>query len=203
MWKKLAIFLLVLLLAAIGVVVYLWFQVTALPDWYDELAAEKDEPAAAVAPSGKLAWAPAKDGSKRQELRNFHKRAAKKAPEVKEVIKASKATYEDGQLEAGVVADLTKLPTEKLNDSQQSLYQRARTAFPSLTDRDIYIGVEDPSPVLKDGRLEIGPSAKVKIGNFTYSVDAAADKLGMLPDALRAELNKQFRDLGVSAPPSG
>lgn len=199
MWKKLAIFLLVLLLAAIGVVVYLWFQVTALPDWYTELSAD-DAPAAAEAPSGKLQWTPAKDGAKKQELRNFHRRAARKTPEVKEVIKASKATFEDGQLEAGVVADLRKLPTEKMNDSQQSLYQRARTAFPSLTERDIYIGVEDPSPVLKDGRLEIGPSAKVKIGTFTYSVDAAADKLGMTPDALRAELNKQFRDLGVSAP---
>lgn len=201
MWKKLAIFLLVLLVAAVGVVVYLWMQVTALPDWYTELAAES-APAPAEDAGGKLQWASA-EGSKKKELRNFHRRAAKKNPDVKAVVKASKATYEDGQLEAGVVADLTKLPTEKLNESQQSLYQRARAAFPSLTDRDVYIGVEDPAPVLKDGRMELGPSAKVKIGNFTYSVDAAAEKLGMSPDKLRAELNQQFRELGVQAPPAG
>ena len=200
MWKKLAIFLLVLLLAAIGVVVYLFTQVTALPDWYTELAKE-DAPAPVEAPSGKLQWT-ASEGGKKKELRNFHKRAAAKNPDVKAVIKASKATFEDGVLEAGVVADLTKLPTDKLNDQQQSLYQRARSAFPSLTDRDVYIGVVDPSPVFKDGHLEVGPSAKVKIGNLTYSLDAAAEKLGMTPDKLRAELNHQFRDLGVAAPPA-
>lgn len=200
MWKKLAIFLLVLLLAAIGVVIYLFTQVTALPDWYTELAHE-DAPAAAESPSGSLQWT-STEGGKKKELRNFHKRAAKKNPDVKAVIKASKATFEDGVLEAGVVADLTKLPTEKMNNDQQSLWQRARSSFPSLTDRDVYIGVEDPSPVFKDGRLEAGPSARVKIGNLTYSLDAAAEKLGMAPDKLRAELNQQFRDLGV-APPTG
>lgn len=201
MWKKLAIFLLVLLVAVIGVVVYLFTQVTALPDWYTELSHE-DAPAAAEGAGGKLEWAPAAGGgsTKKKELRNFHRRAAKKNPDVKAVIKASNASYEDGTLEAGVVADLTKLPTDKLNDQQQSLYQRARSAFPSLTDRDVYIGVVDPSPVFKDGRLEVGPSAKVKIGNLTYSLDAAAEKLGMAPDKLRAELNQQFRELGVNAP---
>ena len=198
MWKKLAIFLLVLLVAAIGVVVYLFTQVTALPDWYTELAKE-DAPAPVEAPSGKLQWT-ASEGGKKKELRNFHRRAAKKNPDVKAVIKASNASYEDGQLEAGVVADLRKVPVDKLDKSQQSLFERARSAFPSLTDRDVYIGVEDPSPVFKDGRLEVGPSARLKVGNLTYSLDAAAEKLGMTPDKLRAELNQQFRELGVTAP---
>ncbi|MFY0530960.1 hypothetical protein [Nannocystis pusilla] len=57
MWKKLAIVLLVLLLLAGGVVTYLWLQVTALPDWYTELAQE-DAPAAVEDASGKLQWQP-------------------------------------------------------------------------------------------------------------------------------------------------
>jgi len=199
MWKKLAIFLLVLLLAAIGVVVYLWTQVTALPDWYTKPQAGEAE-APAEAEGGRLQWTAAPSQPKRKELRNFHRRAAKKNPEVGAVIKGSRATYEDGQLEAGVVADLSKLPTEKLNDSQQSLYQRARSAFPSLTNRDVYIGVEDPSAVFKDGHLDLGPEAQVKIGNVTYSLDSAAQRLGMSPDKLRAELEAQFRQLGVGAP---
>jgi hypothetical protein len=199
MWKKLAIFLLVLLLAAVGVVVYLWTQVTALPDWYTELAAD-DAPEAVEDAGGKLQWAAAPGGGKKKELRNFHRKAARKTPEVKAVIKASRATFEDGVLEAGVVADLRKLPTEKMNGEQQSLYERARQAFPSLTERDVYIGVEDPSPVFKDGRIEIGPSARVKIGNFTSSVDGAAQKLGMSPEQLRRELNAQMRELGMPAP---
>lgn len=199
MWKKLAIFLLVVVLTAVGVGVYLWLQVTALPDWYTELAAE-DGPAAAEDASGTLQWTPVAEGSKRRELRNFHRKAARASPEVKAVIKASKATLDEGELEAGVVADLRALPTEKMSGEQQSLYQRARQAFPSLTDRDVYIGVDDPSPVFKGSQIEVGPSARVKIGEFTYSVDAAADKLGMSPAALRTELNKQLRELGVATP---
>lgn len=202
MWKKLAIVLLVLLLAAVGVVVYLYTQVTALPEWYTELAAQ-DAPEAPVAGDGSLQWTPSPKSAKKQELRNFHRRAAKKHPEVGAVIKASKASFEDGRLEAGVVADLRQLPTEKLNGQQESLYTKARQAFPSLTERDVYIGVEDPSPTIKGGRIGIGPDAKVKIGNLTYSVDGAAQKLGMTPDRLRSELEAQFRQLGVSAPPAG
>ncbi|MCY1006334.1 hypothetical protein OV079_12335 [Nannocystis pusilla] len=199
MWKKLAIVLLVLLLLAGGVVTYLWLQVTALPDWYTELAQE-DAPAAVEDAGGKLQWQPAEGKAGRQELRNFHRKAARSAPEVKEVIKASRATFEDGQLEAGVVADLRKLPKDKMSGDQQGLFERARAAFPSLTERDVYIGVEDPSPVLKNGRVTMGPSARVKIGKFTYSLDGAAQKLGMTPDKLRAELEKHLRELGVEAP---
>lgn len=199
MWKKLAIFLLVVLLLVGGAAIYLWMQVTALPDWYTELAAD-DAPAAAESPAGKLQWQPAADGKGRKELRNFHRKAARKSPEVKAAIKASKATWDEGQLEAGVVADLRELPTEKMSGDQQGLFERARQAFPSLTERDVYIGVEDPSPVVKNGHIEVGPSARVKIGKFTYSLDGAAEKLGMSPAQLRGELNKQMRELGVDAP---
>lgn len=199
MWKKLAIVLLVVLLLVGGVVTYLWLQVTALPDWYTELAQE-GAPAAAEDAGGKLQWQPAEGQAGRKELRNFHRKAARSSPEVKEVIKASRATFEDGKLEAGVVADLRKLPQDKLSGDQQGLFERARQSFPSLTERDVYIGVEDPSPIVKDGRVTMGPSARVKIGKFTYALDSAAQKLGMTPDQLRGELEKNMRELGVEAP---
>lgn len=199
MWKKLGIFLLVLLLLAVGAAIYLWRQVTALPDWYEELAAAEASAPAEDA-GAEPRWQPAAAGKSGKELRNFHRKAARKSPEVKAVIKASRATLDDGRLEAGVVADLRELPTEKMSGDQQGLFARARQAFPSLTERDVYIGVEDPSPVFENGGIEIGPSARVKIGNFTAPLDEAAAKLGMTPDALRRELAKQMRELGVPPP---
>jgi hypothetical protein len=199
MWKKLGIFLLVLLLLAVGAAIYLWRQVTALPDWYEELAAAEASAPAEDA-GAEPRWQPAAAGKSGKELRNFHRKAARKSPEVKAVIKASRATLDDGRLEAGVVADLRELPTEKMSGDQQGLFARARQAFPSLTERDVYIGVEDPSPVRKGGRFEVGPSARVKIGEFTYSLDGAADKLGMTPAQLRSELNLRMYELGVEAP---
>jgi len=205
MWKKIAITLLVLLLVAAGVVYYLWRQVTALPDWYSEeqaLAPGAPEAPESVAPSGALGWQDARGstGGKRKELRNFHRRAAKKDPVVAKVIKASRASFEDGKLEMGVVADLRNLPNDKLDASQRDLFERVRASFPSATDREVYIGVEDPSPVLRNGKIELGPAAKLKVGSLTYDLDAAAAKLGMTPAALRAQFNAQAASLGVGAP---
>lgn len=200
MWKKLALGLLALLLIAAGVVFYLWRQVTALPGWYtEELAAPPAEEAAPVQPDGKLAWKDTGTG-KRKELRNFHRRAAKQDPTVAKVIKASRASFEDGTLEMGVVADLRNLPRDKLSDSQRELFEKVRDSFPSATDREIYIGVEDPAPALKDGHIELGPTAKLKVGDLTYDLDAAAARLGMSPDKLRAQFNAEARRLGVTAP---
>jgi hypothetical protein len=197
MWKKLALVLLALLLIAGGVMYYLWRQVTALPEWYSEELTEAPQEAAPVKPDGNLAW---KDTGKRKELRNFHRRAAKQDPTVAKVIKASRASFEDGTLEMGVVADLRNLPHDKLNDSQRELFQKVHDNFPSATDREIYIGVEDPAPVLNDGKIELGPTAKLKVGDLTYDLDAAAARLGMSPDKLRAQFNAEARRLGVTAP---
>ena len=200
MWKKLALGLLALLLIAVGVMFYLWRQVTALPEWYtEELKSPPVEEAAPVQPDGKLAWKDTGTG-KRKELRNFHRKVAKQDPTVAKVIKASRASFEDGQLEMGVVADLRNLPNDKLNDSQRELFQKVHDNFPSATDREIYIGVEDPAPVLKDGHIELGPTAKLKVGDLTYDLDAAAARLGMAPDKLRAQFNAEAKRLGVTAP---
>lgn len=203
MWKKIAIGLLVLLLVVAGVVFYLWRQVTALPEWYaEEAAAAASSPDApeVVAPGGALAWQDAPGGTKRKELRNFHRRAAQKDPTVAKVIKASRASFEDGKLEMGVVADLRNLPNDKLNPSQRDLFERVRASFPAATDREVYIGVEDPSPVLVGGKIELGPAARLKVGSLTYDLDAAAAKLGMSAAALRAQFNAQAASLGVAAP---
>lgn len=196
MWKKIALVLLALLLITAGVVFYLWRQVTALPAWYSEEYAAAPELSPAK-PDGSPAW---QASGKRKELRNFHRRAAKQDPIVARVIKASRASFEDGTLEMGVIADLRNLPHDKLDPGQRELFEKVRDKFPSATDREVYIGVEDGAPVFRDGKIELGPAARLKVGELTYDLDAAAARLGMTPARLRAQFNDEVRRLGVSAP---
>lgn len=209
MLKKIGLVLLVLILIAGGLVYYLFYQATSLPDWYVEESAAGEPAVAAeppVLPNGSLAWAdaPSKTGEagKRKELRNFHRKAAKKNPEVAKVIKSSRASFEGGVLEMGVIADLRNLPQDKLQGEQADFYHKVRDAFPSATDREVYIGVEDGGPVFKADRIELGPTAKLRVGNLSYDLDAAANKMGMTPAALRAQFNSQIAALGVN-PPTG
>lgn len=208
MLKKIGLVLLVLVLIVGGLIYYLFYQATSLPDWYVAESAAGEAAAAepTVLPNGSLAWAdaPAKSGEagKRKELRNFHKKAAKKNPEVAKVIKSSRASFENGVLEMGVIADLRNLPQDKLKGDQAEFFQKVRTSFPSATDREVYIGVEDSAPVFNGERIELGPSAKLRIGNLSYDLDAAANKMGMTPAALRSQFNTQIHQLGVN-PPTG
>ncbi len=202
-WKWIAITLMALLLIAAAGAWYLWSQLNAKPDWYlEEQAAGAVQTPETVAPNGKLVWkdAAGAPAGKRKELRNFHRRAAQKDATVAKVIKASRASFEDGKLEMGVVADLRNLPNDKLDAQQRDLFQRVRDSFPSATDREVYIGVEDPAPGLKNGQIELGPQAKLVIGTLSYELDAAAARLGMSPAALRDQFEAQARSLGVTAP---
>lgn len=201
--KRIVIVLLLLLLIAGGVIFYLWRQVTALPEWYT--AEELNAPAAdakAVIPEGPLAWkdAPGAPAGKRKELRNFHRKAAKKNPEVAKVIKSSRASFENGVLEMGVIADLRNLPKDQLRGDQAEFFQKVHNSFPSATDREVYIGVEDPGPVLAGGNIQLGPDAKLRVGNLSYDIDSAATKLGMSPAALRKQFDDQIKALGVNPP---
>lgn len=207
MLKKIGLVLLVLLLIAGGVIFYLYSQATALPDWYAEEVAAGPATAAPEPPEaadGSLQWAPAKtttgEPSKRKELRNFHRKAAKKNPEVAKVIKSSRASFENGVLEMGVIADLRNLPKDQLRGDQAEFFQKVHNSFPSATDREVYIGVEDPGPVLAGGNIQLGPDAKLRVGNLSYDIDSAATKLGMSPAALRKQFDDQIKALGVNPP---
>lgn len=206
MLKKIGLVLLVLLLVAAGVVYYLFSRVTALPDWYtaEVAAGSAAEPEPAVTPGGALQWvdAPSKAGepNKAKVLRNFHKRAAAKNPEVAKVIKSSRASFENGVLEMGVVADLRNLPKDKLRQDQADFFKKVHDTFPSATDREVYIGVQDPAPVMNGGHIQLGPDAKLVVGNLSYDLDSAAGKLGMPAAALRKQFDDQIQALGVNPP---
>ena len=227
MLKKLAIALGVVLLIGAVVVFVLYRQVTALPDWAEDEVAEQEamdpdapvewqaegegeaplppevaealppEPTSAPpSPASPTTPAPAEKKAKRYVLKGFHRRgkgAGKKA------VRASKAVLEDGKLEAGVVLDLSRIEDAKMSDSDRGLYEGALEAFPPLRKKNVYVGVET-RPVRKDGVLQLGKRAKLRVGNVRYDLGSAARKLGMSEAGLRKALNRNLRTLGFKAP---
>ncbi len=204
MLRKILIAVAALILLAVGVAAYLWHEATALPEWYTENSDAEISGVGGVGGGAAAAtvdpgWVPTEDGET-QQMRNFHTRTTKIKPALRRAIKGSRATYKkDGRVEAGLVANLGDVREGELSANDRSFLDQATSAFPSLKERDVYIGVEGDT-VIKDGVVQLGPDPKVKIGNLSYSLPDAAARLGMNEAKLRAELNAELARMGVSAP---
>lgn len=191
MLKKLLIVLALLLVAAVGVIIYLWMQVTALPEWYDPEAPE------AVAQEGApYGWKPvAGEGDGAVELRGFHKKTPLVKGKAAKAIRASRAVRKGERMEAGVVIDTSEVPRDDLSERDRDVLERA-LKLPGVEGRDVYVGVED-KPILKDGVPTLSPDAKLRVGNVTYSINDAAARLGMDASKLRAELNRKLQQINA------
>lgn len=226
MWKKIAIAAGVLLLICAGSLAYLWRQATALPDWYEEedalavddsvdgwvivpedgdpfpqegMAAPRPESSSSSGTSKKRAKNRPRSKGERRELRSFHNKTRIKDPNVRAAAKASRAIYEDGHLEAGVVLDMSKIDRGKLDEKGQKFYDKALRAFPSLKHKEVYIAIED-TPGSEDGYLVLSDDAKIRIGNLDYSLEKAAKKVGVSPNKMRRQLNKEMKRLKMRDP---
>lgn len=195
----------------LGWVVY---AATRLPEWYDpdaQIASDDLE----VAPSG---WVVVPDeaadahheaapgggrgdtkSAKRRQLRNFHLRTAAGNQATRDAIRASRATYEDGQLDAGVVINVSKIDRSKLKKGDREFYQRVLEAFPRLRGRDVYIGIED-QPTSAGGYLQLGPETRVRVGELDYSLRRVARKLGLSEAKVREQIDAEFVRLEVTDP---
>jgi hypothetical protein len=131
----------------------------------------------------------------RYEMRAFHRHARKPSP----AIQASRALYEDGRLEIGVILDLQELPVDRLKPRDRTRYENAVANFPGIMERNIWVGVDD-EPLSVGGYLALSPDAEVRVGKLTYSLDSAAKRLGMTPIELRMEVNRELRRLGFVDP---
>lgn len=210
MLRRLAVVVLVLLVAGGAWLAYTFHQATALPDWYDPADLAQEE-----APASEIGWVvvpeageraqppttevPAPKRAKRRVLRNFHLRSAAKNPAARKAVRASRAVYEDGRLEAGLVINVSEIDRGKLKKADREFYERALEAFPSLKNRDVYVGIED-EPSTADGYLQLGPDTQVRIGDLRYSLNRVARKLGLSRAKVRKQINAEFVRLKLTDP---
>jgi hypothetical protein len=197
-FKKIGIAALVLVLMLGVAIAWMWHRITALPSWYEQ--------GDMLAEDGKLrvdeAWVQmpdvepprgAPDNAPVYVLRNPHVRAKQDAGPLKNAIKQSRAAYAGGQLEAGAVLNVADADLGDLTEEERKRYEETIDAFPALTERDVYVGVEGDVHQ-RDGRVVLGPDAELLVGDSRYSIANAAKRLGMseaeLRDAIEDELSQ-------------
>lgn len=226
MLRRIAIAVAVLAVLAGVALVHTWRQATALPQWAVEDEAGVDDTQPQTATPGEDAplppaavWVevpadpdatPAPEASagaepeppKRRELRNFHLRSAAKNVVAAKAIRKSRAVYDDGKLEAGVIVNLSKIPRKKLKPEDRKLLDRAFRAFPALRERSVYVGIED-EPVSRRGYLQLGRKTVVRVGKLRYPMAKVARKLGIDAAQVRKQLNRELRRLKVTDPDAG
>ena len=222
MLRKILLVIALLVAAAGGGAAFLWHQGTALPEWYEEELEAGIMPDvegdAHADPNAPLTWSVIPDATKgapkkasdssatakrkrgKREMRNFHLRSGASSKAARKAFRASRATMEDGQLEAGVVINVGKADRKELNRKEREFFDRLKKAFPPLANRDVYVALEDEPVVGPDGFLQLGPNPKIRVGDLSYSLNALAKKLGMNASAIRRDVNGEFRRLKVTDP---
>lgn len=198
MAKKLGIVALVVLLLiglALGI---LWKRLTALPDWYEspDMIAEDGSPRV------DQDWVRIPHGEPHAGgyvLRNPHLRSQAKQAPLQKAIKKSRATYDGGDLEAGAVVNLSEMDLDSMSPQERERYQQTIDAFPALTGRDVYVGIE--GGVDKgDGTIALGRDTKLRIGDTRYSLANAAKRLNMSEAQLRESIEKELARMNVQIP---
>lgn len=198
MLRKIILAVVLLLLLAAGIVFYLWHQATSLPEWYENPTAAPAVVAAeqtwVLVPDATVESAsePEKAPGKTYEMRGFHKKIGNS--KTQKAVKASRAVRRGDALEAGVIVDMGELKNQDLSKKDSDFLTRAREAFPALSDRDVYIGIED-----RPGASGLSSSAKLRVGKLTYPLAEAAKKLGIDESQLRRQLNAEL--VKMNTPP--
>jgi hypothetical protein len=177
----------VLLVLVTGVLGWMWRRVTALPDWYEQAGAGQVDNGWVVIPDAEPP-AGAPKGAPVHVVRNAHLRAPIGTP-VEHAIKQSRITYAGGHMEAGAVINLEQADTSKLSAADRESFQQTLDAFPALTGRDVYVGVEG-SVQQRGDRVVLEPGAQLRIGDTHYDLASAAERLGIS----EAELRKTIED---------
>lgn len=202
--KKIGIAVLVLVFLLVVALGVMWYRVTALPDWYEsgDMIGEggqlRVDPAWVAIPDAKPP-AHAPKGAQVYVLRNPHARMELDDTPIEKAIKQSRAAYAGGQLEAGAVINLGEADVDSLSAEEQQRYQETIDAFPALTERDVYVGVEG-DVTERDGRLVLGPDAELRVGDTRYSIANAAKRLGMSEAELRDAIEKDLSKLAGELP---
>lgn len=190
MRKKIGIAALVLVVAIAAVLGWLWLRVTALPDWYDASAdAVAFDQGWVKVPDAKPPAGAPKDADV-YVLRNAHLRAPAGLP-VERAIKQSRISYAAEHIEAGAVVNMTKADTSTLSAKEREQFEATLEAFPALTGRDVYVGVEG-SVRDQGGVLRLQKDAKLRVGNTSYSLASAAKRLGMSEAELREAVEQEL-----------
>ncbi len=216
MIKKLSIGLFVVAIASGAFFYYYWRQVTKLPEWYVDQAPTHQQTinlqdqAAIQTTKQELVnkietdiqqqlASQSRDGLSKgqvevklnqQELNDLLVTSIAEKPGSSKLLAAAKGintTIEDGKIESGVVVNTSEIPVETLGTSERTVLQKVLTTFPSLENRDVYIGIEG-QPKLENGQLQFDDNTKIKVGNLSLTLAELSQRLGVPQEKIERQL---------------
>lgn len=129
------------------------------------------------------------------EVRNlFTSEIARKAKssQLGKAVKGVNTTVEDGKVESGAVVNLARVSIEQLPSHEQSILSKMRAAFPDLSDRDLYIGIEG-TPSVKNGQVKLDEDVRVRVGNLSFTPAELSQRLGVPEEQIRKQIGLQLQ----------
>lgn len=109
-----------------------------------------------------------------------------------EAVKAVKTNIKDGKIESGAVVNISEIPTAHLRKEETAALTRVVKAFPTLNNREIYIGIEG-KPTIENGELKFDENTKLKVGNLSFTQAELSKKLGIPESQIRQVSNIELQ----------
>lgn len=196
--KRIGIIFLILLTTGFITGFYYWRQATTLPTWYAKQATtanitntrnrlsiqQTTEKIKAEIAASTQQVANNKDIELQldeNELNNLlASEIIKKSnkSQLAQAVKAVKTEIENGKLKSGAIVNISDISTAQLGKSEVAELTKLIKAFPTLEDREVYLGIEG-KPIFKNGQLRFDENSTIKVGNLSFTQAELSEKLGI------------------------
>lgn len=199
--RKIGIISLILLTTGFITGFYYWRQATTLPTWYAKQATtanitntrnrlniqqttEKIEAKIAASTQQLASNKDVELQLNENELNNLlaseivKKSNKSNKSQLTQAVKAVKTEIEDGKLKSGAIVNISEISTAQLGKSEVAELTKVIKAFPTLENREVYIGIEG-RPTLKNGQLRFDENSTIKVGNLSFTQAELSEKLGI------------------------
>lgn len=210
--KRIGVISLILLTTGVIAGFYYWRQATALPTWYTKQATTASTTNTTnrldIQQTTKKIEAKIADSTQQlannkdielqldeNELNNLlTSEIVKKSnkSQLAQAVKAVKTEIEHGKLKSGAIVNISEISTAHLGKNEVPELTKVIKAFPTLENREVYIGIEG-RPILKNGQLRFDEDSKIKVGNLSFTQAELSEKLGIPESKINQFTKLQFQ----------
>ena len=196
--KKIGVISLILLTTGVIAGFYYWQQATTLPTWYEkqvttaninntrnrlniQQTTEKIEVKIAASTQQLVNNKDIELQLDENELNNLlASEIVKKSNknQLVQAVKAVKTEIENGKLKSGAIVNISEISTAQLGKNEVAELTKVIKAFPTLEDREVYLGIEG-KPIFKNGQLRFDENSTIKVGNLSFTQAELSEKLGI------------------------
>lgn len=187
---------------AVGIAVYSWRQATYVPESY-QLSGEalyEDAVSAEQLFTQKLGQgSPQAITLTEKEVSQLLAGSLATEPYSENLMQAAEAintSIQADRIEAGMVMNLSELPTEALPVEARQVLAQLEQRLPMVVNRNVYVSVSG-RPQVEAGRLVFDDQAVVRIGRFRLPLVDLASQVGIAPEDLETLLADYLNQQGI------